>query len=362
MEYISTELKQVLSCVTQPAFFVCDSVIRYANPGAQKFPILIDRPVAAVLGEEAAQYAAFDGSSALSLPITAGGRSCQALVQRIDGGDLFLLTPDTDDDVPVRLDAFSNAAHTLRHPVSTLIATGNNLFPYLEEFEDPLINQHVSILNKLSYQLLRTVGNLTDAASLQSGSLAMRFERIELLGYLREMAERIKAHCAAAGVSFSFDCPAGNFFGTIDAKRLERAVLNLISNSLKYTPKGGTIRMRFERGGTHSRLIISDNGEGMDAAKLSAAFHKFAEPVGFDPRDGVGLGLPIARWIAGLHGGTLMLDSRPDGGTTAILSFSTAEDRPALRTPAVSYGGFDTMLLELSDALSSEIYSSENVN
>ncbi len=362
MEYISAELKQVLDCVAQPAFLVRDSVIRYANPGALQLPVTPDRPVNTVLGFDAARYAAFDGSGALCLPVTAGNKSHQALIRRIRHGDLFLLEPDNDDDTAIRLSAFATAAQALRLPTSNLFATASRLFPYLEEFEDPEIQKHVAILNKYCYQLLRTIGNMSDAGTLYSGDVVMRFEQVELYGYFRSLAEKAEAMCAAAGISFHFDCPAGNFFGRIDPARLERAVLNLLSNALKHTPEGGAIRMVFERGGSLSTISVANSSEGMDASALGSAFSRFAEPVGFDPRDGIGLGLPIARWIAGLHGGTVMLNSRPDGSTTAALSFETGRGEASLHTPMVRYGGFDPFLVELSDALPTEVYNSENVN
>ena len=362
MEYISAELKQILDCVAQPAFLVRDSVIRYANPGARALPVTPDRPVDTLLRFDTARYAAFDGSGALLLPVRAGSKTHQALVRRIRHGDLFLLEPDNSEAAAIRLDAFAAAGQTLRLPASNLFATASRLFPYLEEFEDPEIQKHVAILNKYFYQLLRTIGNLSDAGKLYSGDVVMRFEHVELCEYFRSLAEKAEAMCAAAGISFRFDCPAGNFFGRIDAARLERAVLNLLSNALKYTPKGGSICMAFERGRTLSTISLTNSGEGMDAAALGSAFCRFTEPAGFDPRDGLGLGLPIARWIAGLHGGTVLLHSQPDGGTRAVLSFETGRSEAVLHTPLVRYGGFDPILVELSDALPSEVYDSENVN
>lgn len=361
MEYISAELKQILDCVAQPAFLVHNRVIRYANANALRLPVVPDRPISSLDDFDASRYAAFDGSGALVLPMTLGGKPHQALIRRIRHGDLFLLEPERDDNA-ARLDAFAAAAQTLRLPVSNLFATASHLFPYLEESEDPEIQKHVAIINKYCYQLLRSIGNMSDAQKLCSGDVIMHFAQIELYDFFRSVAEKADTMCAAAGICFSCDCPPGSFFGRIDRARMERALLNLLSNALKHTPTGGTIRMAFERGSAFSTISVINSGEVMDPAALGSAFSRYADPAGFDPRDGIGLGLPIARWIAGLHGGTVLLRSLPDGGTCAVISFETGSSESVLRTPTVRYGGFDPFLVELSDALPTAVYDSENVN
>lgn len=360
---MSQELMAVLGCLAQPAAVVRDRTVVYVNQAARDIGLMDGLSVHALLDDEQERYLSFDGEGALSLRVLLKSGERHATVIRVDCGDLFLLSGGEESgDLTSRLLAFSDLAQSLRLPVANLFATASNLFPYLEQFEDPSVQRQMAVLNKYFYQLLRTIGNLSEARRLNVEESAARMEPVELLGWFRALCDRIEPLCQASGVSFSATIPDGMLLGQIDPMRLERAVLNLVSNALKHTSTGGAIRLGFDAGRTGARIRVSDYGDGMTADVLSGAFSRYLEPQRTDPRSGIGLGLPIARSIAAEHGGTVVLQSQPGGGTTAVLSFSLGAGAAALRTPAISMSGFDQVLVELADVLPSEIFDSENVN
>ncbi len=362
---ISSEWEQLLGSLTQPVFLVQGGLICYANPAAASISATEGLSVYAVLGGAGEEYHAFTGEGSLSLPLDLAAGSFRALVRRVGNYDLFALSAEAGSPLSERLSAFSDVAQSLRLPVANLFATASNLFPRLEELEDERVRTQMAVLNKSFYQLLRTIGNLSDAAGLMAGKIVMRMEPLELCGWFRDLTGRLAPLCEAAGVSFTAECPARTQLGQIDPIRLRRAVLNLFSNALKRTiaASGGSIHVSFELNERSAAVRIADSGGGMDANTLSEAFSHFAGAPDLDPLGGVGLGLPIARWIAAQHGGTVVIQSLPGKGTTAVLSFDyTRGSSTALRSPSISPSGFDPVLVELSDALPAEIYDSENVN
>lgn len=364
MELLSPEHSMLLGCLEQPAAFVRERTIVYVNQAARDAGVEDGVSIHALLEDDHERYLAFDGEGSLSLRVVTRAGERRATVLRMGGGDLFLLgAAEPGSESAPRLTAFADLAQSLRLPVANLFATASNLFPYLEQFEDPSVQRQMAVLNKCFYQLLRLIGNLSEAERLTSDRPAARTEPVELFGWFRALCERIEPLCAAASISFTAKSPDGLLLSRIDPTRLERAVLNLVSNALKFTPTGGAISVSLDTGRTDARIRVSDHGEGMAPEALSGAFSRFLAPQGTDPRSGLGLGLPIARRIAAEHGGTIVLQSQPGSGTTAVLSFSLGLDASgALRTPAVSMSGFDPVLVELSDVLPSEIFDSENVN
>jgi signal transduction histidine kinase len=102
-----------------------------------------------------------------------------------------------------------------------------------------------------------------------------------------------------------------------DAAALRRALLNLVENAVKYTPRGGKVELSLVSGDGTASLIVSDTGIGVDAADAERVFEPFVRLDAARSRDtgGAGLGLAIARSIVAAHRGTLTLESRPGSGS-----------------------------------------------
>ena len=107
----------------------------------------------------------------------------------------------------------------------------------------------------------------------------------------------------------SLDPRAGPVSG--DATRLQQVVWNLISNAVKFTPRGGHVSLRLERDHSHVEIIVSDTGQGISSDFLPFVFDRFRQADGSTTRaqGGLGLGLAIARHLVELHGGTVHAES-----------------------------------------------------
>jgi signal transduction histidine kinase len=358
------ELTGLLDALEQPVFFAEKDRITYGNGAAVELGAQAGAALPPLLGDNAALYHDGIGDGAMVLPLTLQGRSRDASVQRIDGVDIFCVHLDRDQ---IRTDAMGAIAQTMRQPLGSLFATASSLFSYLEEREDPKIQKQTAALNRSFYQLLRIAGNLTDSSQLLSDDAVFYGVETDLQEYFVDLADRVRPLVAAAGQSFVFACPTRHFSGVVDRQKLERAVLNLLSNAMKFTPPGGTIRLQVEPTRTQVIVKVVDSGEGMDLDLLGTVFERYAHrgQMG-DSRWGVGLGLPLVKKIAELHGGTLILQPVPGVGTVVTMSLSlrSQEDRTTLKTPQVNYdytGGYDHLLVELSDVLPVELFDSLNV-
>jgi two-component system OmpR family sensor kinase len=107
----------------------------------------------------------------------------------------------------------------------------------------------------------------------------------------------------------------------IDTERIEQAVDNLLENAVKYTPKGGAVRVRLDRTESHARVSIADTGPGLDPEKAARLFAPF-QTAGSKTTGGesaTGLGLAIVKAIAEEHGGGVRLENRPGQGAAFVL-------------------------------------------
>jgi signal transduction histidine kinase len=112
--------------------------------------------------------------------------------------------------------------------------------------------------------------------------------------------------------------PAAPLVASVDPDRLERALLNLLSNAQKYGRAGGCIGLRLERHGHEARFAVTDDGSGIPPAEQAIIFDRFyrSEGEATERNQGSGLGLPIARAIVQLHGGRIWVVSAPGAGAT----------------------------------------------
>ena len=144
-----------------------------------------------------------------------------------------------------------------------------------------------------------------------------------------------------------------------DAEAIRKLLLNLLSNALKFTPKGGSVRVRVKTEGRFVKITVADTGKGMDSDTLAHLFDRFMDG-GQDPMPprGLGLGLPICQRIAQGHGGMIVAQSEEGKGSLFTVSLPAVKaGRVQLKDRGSDYaGGFNRTLVEMSDALSSEAF------
>lgn len=217
-------------------------------------------------------------------------------------------------------------SHDLRTPLNAVIGFGE-LIEHLAS--DPelgrtqiakIADYAASVIH--SGELLRTlVENVLEAARLESGKLELARERLNAADAIRPTLESLELAAAQKKVVFAADL-APDLEIAADARALAQIALNLIGNAIKYTDAGGNVRVRLargERGG--ATLEIADTGRGIGAADLARVVKPFerGEREAGTPRDGVGLGLAIAKGLVEAQNGTLDIASTPGKGTTIVV-------------------------------------------
>ena len=132
------------------------------------------------------------------------------------------------------------------------------------------------------------------------------------------MAEIVGDYAAAAvrGVTLTFNADPDEVRLRFDATLLGRAVRNIIENSLRVSPEGGSVRVRVESDGASARVLVADDGPGVSPQEL----HRIFEPYFSTHDSGTGLGLPIARRITEEHGGRIAARNLATGGLEVVIS------------------------------------------
>ena len=350
--------KEMLDLLTYPAFSVDDGKIAYCNEPASALFLLPGTDIFSILATGSEEYAVFcDGL--LYLTIMLGNSTREATVISKDGTHLFLLS---DNAVSGQLQAISLAAQQLRMPLSDIVATSNMLFPAADTESNPALMQHAAQFSKSLHQLIRLVGNMSDAARyVQDPSANM--VTIEATSLFAEITEKASTLLSQAGTTLHYEGPSVPIYMLADAERIERSIYNLISNAVKFSPKGSTIRATLTQKNNLLLFTLSDPGEKLAQQVQANVFNRFLRQPGLgDSRFGLGLGLNIVHNTATAHGGTVLLENPTSGGVRITMTLKIRQNNVSLvRSPFhLDYaGGHDHGLLELSDVLPTDVYKKE---
>lgn len=340
-----------------PLFCVKENIIVSVNQLAQEFLLSPGMELEPLLLTGAEEYRDFAGDC-LFLTLSLGGYSIGASVKRMPKMDVFILEPESNTP---EFRALALAARELREPLANVMITAETLLASSSLQDDPQRKEQAAKLNRGFLQMLRLIGNMSDANRYTATS---RQELVNISGELEELFEKAQTMVAHTGIHLTYTGLRESVFSMADKEQLERAVLNVLSNALKVTPKGGTIEASLTRKGRMLRLSITDSGSGIAEGIRVNLFHQYLrQPTLGESHSGIGLGMVLVRSAAANHGGAVLID-HPEGKGTRITMTMAIRSNPEnlLRSPLIRVdyaGGHDHMLLELSDCLPASLYETE---
>lgn len=348
----SAEISQILEMSELPSLYVEDGIIRCANHSALARMVPLNEPILPLLETGSHEYAAFsDGCLCLSLRIR--DTVYNATVKMLCGHHLFQLEPGHGGS---ELQSLALAAQELRSPLERILANTETLFPKLNPGVHSEEWTQMAQINRSLYQLHRLIGNMSDAGT----AFAPVMELQDVTAVFQEIFDGAASLCAASGITLEFSNLPASTYSLVNRDGLERAVYNLLSNAMKYTSPGGTIRSSLTHRKNTLYFTMTDSGSGMSPGVSANAFTRYLREPGIeDSRFGLGLGLMLVHTTATAHGGTVLLDHPAEGGVRIVLSMPIRQKGDTVRSPVlhIDYAGErDHGLVELSDVLPYELY------
>ena len=223
------------------------------------------------------------------------------------------------------------------------------------------LQRDAAVVLRSSFCQMRLQRDLSEMLAIQGGEVRLYVREENACAMLQEIAEEVRPYCATLGIELRCVVPAEAVLCTCDNQRVRRMLYQLISNAIKAQPKGGQITLSLKDREKEIVLSVSDLGCGIPAQDMETVFRKYAaaDPGSGSSLGGVGLGLPLAKQIAQLHGGRLMILSEEGSGTAVSVTLpkvARGEVMPlGMQAPLYS-GGFEPAKLELATVLPSTCY------
>ena len=241
-------------------------------------------------------------------------------------------------DLTARLDAASSEAdaakttllrtmsHELKTPLNAILGFADLLRSTAPRFSMDQIVEYSGLIHMAGRNLLRLINQILDLTKVAAGHFPLHSNPVPVASVLHDAFDQYRAAAGEKSITFRIrPCPA-DAIAMADEAALMTMVRNLVENAVTFTHNGGEISLSAERAGDVVRIRIADNGPGVAIADLARIVQPF-EQAGRSTHNhpyGAGLGLPLVKSLAEMHGGALILQSAPGEGFAAILQLPAA--------------------------------------
>jgi signal transduction histidine kinase len=224
---------------------------------------------------------------------------------------------------------FANISHELRTPLTLLLAPLESL---LHSFKlDPDTKDLLATMHSNGMRLLKLINDLLDLVRLESGRMEIKREPLQVGEFVKALASAARqvADDKRLRLETFVDPALGAVMG--DRDKLEKILLNLVFNALKFTPSGGRVEVRAEKRGKEFVLVVTDTGVGISEKNLPFVFDRFWQADGSSKRkyQGVGIGLALVKELVEMQGGNVAVDSQEGKGTTFTVTLPYQEANAA---------------------------------
>ncbi len=216
----------------------------------------------------------------------------------------------------------ANMSHELRTPLNAIIGFSEMLTAgYFGPMEDKQ-KERVHDINLCGGHLLQLISDILEYSKWEAGRLDLHEEAVNGAEIVDECARILGPKIKAKNIHFIASIEPGLPAVWADKRKVRQVMLNLLSNALKFTPEGGTIRVICLLDTQSAmNLIVSDNGIGIPEEEIPHALSVFGQVHRARSNEGTGLGLPLCKMYAELHGGELVLTSKKGEGTSVRIIF-----------------------------------------
>jgi signal transduction histidine kinase len=214
-----------------------------------------------------------------------------------------------------------NISYEVRTPLTSILGFAETLELGFVGQLNPKQSEYVLDIKRSSEDLKRIIDAIIDLSAVDAGAMELKLGRVDVARILNDVALKAMPAMTRRDQSITIELADEELFITADEQRLEQILRNLLSNAIGFSAIGAEIRMGAKRDGRNLQVWVADNGHGIDPEFQKKAFERFqSRPLPGGHR-GPGLGLAIVKSFTELHGGKVMMVSKPERGTTVVCSF-----------------------------------------
>ena len=232
------------------------------------------------------------------------------------------------DEIKTKL--FTNITHEFRTPLTIILG----MTKLVKEKPDEWLDEGTEKIRNSGQNLLQLVNQMLDLSKLETGAMPIHIYQQDIVIQLRYLTESFSSMAMSRNIRMQFIPETEHFLMDYDADKMMHIVTNLLSNALKYTRVGGTIKLTTclltDNGGNKFLISVQDNGPGIPADHLPYIFDRFyrIEDDAAQFENGSGLGLALTKELVKLMGGNISVESVVEKGTTFTIQMPVSNNAP----------------------------------
>jgi two-component system phosphate regulon sensor histidine kinase PhoR len=225
----------------------------------------------------------------------------------------------------IRAEFIDNLSHELRTPLTTISLLAETAARDAES-ASPKLRDRIAKIEVETGHLTQMVNELLDLSRIESGTVRLMLDDVDLVKVARSTAERLRMFAERQGLQIDLDAPERVSPVRGDEDRLGQVLVNLLHNAVKFSPDGGRIVVGVSEQPGEIRVWVRDPGIGVPRGDLARIFERFykVDRARVRGRGGTGLGLSIARHVVESHGGRIWVESDEGSGSTFIFTVPLA--------------------------------------
>ncbi|WP_052356783.1 ATP-binding protein [[Clostridium] dakarense] len=262
----------------------------------------------------------------------------------------------------IKNEFFANISHEFKTPINIILGTMQLLEKRVNKEEilynnEYNLNNHIKSIKQNSYRLLRLVNNLIDMTRIDTGFYELNLGNHNIINIIEEITLSVAEYIEGKGINLIFDTNSEESIIACDPDKIERIILNILSNAIKYTNKNGEIKVDIKIIKDKVAVSIKDNGVGISKEKLPFIFDRFRQGDNVLTRrcEGSGIGLSLVKSLIEMHEGNIYVESKVGHGTEFIfeLPIRIVEENDY----KISESNFNQSKIEKCNIEFSDIYS-----
>ncbi|MEO8080988.1 MAG: PAS domain S-box protein [Caldimonas sp.] len=234
-------------------------------------------------------------------------------------------------------------SHELRTPLSAILGWTQVLLRSPDAGAGEKTKRAIEVIDRNARAQVQLIDDMLDLSRMMTGKIRLDLKQIPLLSVVAAAIDSARPAADAKEIQLQTSLDPAQATLSADGGRIEQVIWNLLANAIKFTPRGGQVRIVLRRTGSRVELSVSDNGMGIPATFLPHVFDRFSQRDSSTTRafGGLGLGLAISKQLVELHGGTIRASSPGEGhGSTFVvelpLSLAKHEDEVAKHEQATA--------------------------
>ncbi len=211
---------------------------------------------------------------------------------------------------------FANITHEFRTPLTLILGPIEMM---KSEAINPKIHQHLNVMKTNASRLLDLINQLLELSKIESGSLKLKASSGNIVPVVKGVVMSFESMAEKKGIILKVESEKEKITLYFDREKLEKILINLISNALKFTPEGGQILVEIQNKDQHLNINIKDNGMGIPEKDLVFIFDRFYQSDNRKESMGTGIGLALAKELIEIHHGSIQVKSEEGAGTEFFL-------------------------------------------